>query len=102
MTEGIRIDRKVEIEKDGVKIEEYEQVYHVFMKQEAFVSVENTSDKEIGTLIVREKNSGKTDTLHKLRPGKKTKMYFSFDSYYDKLEFEIIEVRKFGDYVIEK
>lgn len=73
-------------------------MYHVFMNQEAFISVENTTDKMIGTLVIREKHSGKTDTLHKLRPGKKTKMYMEFDTSFGELEFEIIEIKAYGDY----
>lgn len=80
------------MEKDGLIIEEYEQVYHVLSNQEAFISVNNTTDKMIGTLVIREKNTGKEDTLHKLRPGKKTKMYMEFDNKYDKLEFEVVKI----------
>ena len=72
---------------------EYEQVYHVFTKQEIFLSVNNTSDKMIGTLTIRDKNSGKTETIHKVRPGDKKKLYFSLESYFKKVDFEIIELK---------
>ena len=56
ITNGIRIDRQVKKEQDGLVITEYEQVYHVFFKQEIFLSVENTTDKMIGTLTIRDEN----------------------------------------------
>lgn len=93
ITNGIRINRESNYGKDNVELTKYEQVYHVFMKQEIFLTVENKSDKMIGTITVKEKKSGKTETLHKIRPGKSVKMYFSLDSYFEKVEFEIVELR---------
>lgn len=93
ITYGIRIDRKLNTTKEGLTMTEYEQVYHVFMKQEIFLSVNNTSDKMIGTLTIRDKNSGKTETIHKVRPGDKKKLYFSLESYFKKVDFEIIELK---------
>lgn len=93
ITYGIRIDRKLNTTKEGLTMTEYEQVYHVFMKQEVFLSVNNTSDKMIGTLTIRDKNSGKTETIHKVRPGDKKKLYFSLESYFKKVDFEIIELK---------
>lgn len=93
ITYGIRIDRKLNTSQDGLTMTEYEQVYHVFMKQEIFLSVNNTTDKMIGTLTIRDKNSGKVETLHKLRPGDKKKLYFSLESYFEKVDFEIIELK---------
>ena len=93
ITYGIRIDRKLNTTKEGLTMTEYEQVYHVFMKQEIFLSVNNTSDKMIGTLTIRDKNSGKTETIHKVRPGDKKKLYFSLESYFRKVDFEIIELK---------
>ena len=93
ITYGIRIDRKLNTTKEGLTMTEYEQVYHVFMKQEIFLSINNTSDKMIGTLTIRDKNSGKTETIHKVRPGDKKKLYFSLESYFRKVDFEIIELK---------
>lgn len=93
ITYGIRIDRKLNTTKEGLTMTEYEQVYHVFTKQEIFLSVNNTSDKMIGTLTIRDKNSGKTETIHKVRPGDKKKLYFSLESYFKKVDFEIIELK---------
>lgn len=93
ITYGIRIDRKLNTTKEGLTMTEYEQVYHVFMKQEIFLSVNNTSDKMIGTLTIRDKNSGKTETIHKVRPGDKKKLYFSLESYFKNVDFEIIELK---------
>lgn len=93
ITYGIRIDRKLNTTKEGLTMTEYEQVYHVFTKQEIFLSVNNTSDKMIGTLTIRDKNSGKTETIHKVRPGDKKKLYFSLESYFKNVDFEIIELK---------
>ncbi len=93
ITNGIRIDRQVKKEQDGLVITEYEQVYHVFFKQEIFLSVENTTDKMIGTLTIRDKNSGKEDTIHKLRPNDKRKLYFAMDNYFKSVDFEIVELK---------
>lgn len=93
ITNGIRIDRKLNTSQEGLTITEYEQVYHVFMKQEIFLSISNDSNQMIGTLTIREKISGKTETIHKVRPGDKKKLYFSLDSYFKKVDFEIIELR---------
>lgn len=93
LTNGIRINRKCNIAKDGFELTQYEQVYHVFMNQEVFLQIENKTDKMIGTLIVREKNSGITDTFHKLRPGKSTKLYFDLNTKFDDVEFEILELK---------
>lgn len=93
ITYGIRIDRKLNTTKEGLTMTEYEQVYHVFTKQEIFLSINNTSDKMIGTLTIRDKNSGKTETIHKVRPGDKKKLYFSLESYFKKVDFEIIELK---------
>ena len=93
ITYGIRIDRKLNTTKEGLTMTEYEQVYHVFMKQEIFLSINNTSDKMIGTLTIRDKNSGKTETIHKVRPGDKKKLYFSLESYFKNVDFEIIELK---------
>ena len=93
ITYGIRIDRKLNTTKEGLTMTEYEQVYHVFTKQEIFLSINNTSDKMIGTLTIRDKNSGKTETIHKVRPGDKKKLYFSLESYFRKVDFEIIELK---------
>ncbi|MGN1013365.1 MAG: hypothetical protein ACI4ON_06045 [Clostridia bacterium] len=81
LTYGIRINRKYEYNKEKFEIVQYEQVYHVFMPQEIFLEIENKSDRMIGTITIKEKKSGKTETLHKLRPGKSTKMYFSLNSF---------------------
>ena len=72
---------------------QYEQVYHVFITQEVFLTVKNSSEEMIGTLKIREKNTKKEVTIHKLRPDDKIKMYFSLDSYFSNVEFEIVEVR---------
>ncbi len=93
LTNGIRINRKCGIAKDDLELVQYEQVYHVFMTQEIFLQIENKSEKMIGTLVVKEKNSGKIETHHKLGPGKSTKLYFNLDSYFEKVEFEIVEVK---------
>ena len=93
ITYGIRIDRKLNTTKEGLTMTEYEQVYHVFTKQEIFLSVNNTSDKMIGTLTIRDKKSGKTETIHKVRPGDKKKLYFSLESYFKNVDFEIIELK---------
>ncbi len=93
ITNGIRIDRKIDNGgKKDYELVEYEQVYHVFTKQEVFLTIENKTDKVIGTLVVKEKNSGKTDYINKVLPGKKTKLYFDLDSYYDDVEFEVEKV----------
>lgn len=93
ITYGIRMDRKLNTTQDGLTMTEYEQVYHVFMKQEIFLSVNNTSDRMIGTLTIREKTSGQTETIHKIRPGDKKKLYFSLKSYFKKVDFEILELK---------
>jgi hypothetical protein len=62
------------------------------MSQEIFLSIENKSDKMISTVTIKEKTSGKTDTLHKIKPGQSIKMYFSLDSYFKNAEFDIIEL----------
>lgn len=93
ITYGIRIDRKLNTSREGLTMTEYEQVYHVFMKQEIFLSVSNDTDKMIGTLTIREKTSGKTETIHKVRPGDKKKLYFNLKSYFKKADFEIIELK---------
>lgn len=93
LTNGIRIDRKCNIAKDGFELVEYEQVYHVFMNQEIFLKIENKTDMMIGTIVVREKNSGITDTVHKLRPGKSTKLYFDMNTKFEDVEFEIVELK---------
>ena len=93
LTYGIRINRKYEYNKEKFEIVQYEQVYHVFMPQEIFLEIENKSDKIIGTITIKEKNSGKTETLHKLRPGKSTKMYFSLNSFFSSVDFEIVELK---------
>lgn len=93
LTYGIRINRKYEYNKEKFEIVQYEQVYHVFMPQEIFLEIENKSDKMIGTITVKERNSGKTETLHKLRPGKSTKMYFSLNSFFSSVDFEIVELK---------
>lgn len=93
LTNGIRINRKCNIAKDGFELVEYEQVYHVFMNQEIFLKIENKTDMMIGTIVVREKNSGITDTFHKLRPGKSTKLYFDMDTKFEDVEFEIVELK---------
>jgi hypothetical protein len=46
----------------------------------------------ISTVTIKEKTSGKTDTLHKIKPGQSIKMYFSLDSYFKNAEFDIIEL----------
>lgn len=93
LTYGIRINRKYEYNKEKFEIVQYEQVYHVFMPQEIFLEIENKSDKMIGTITIKEGNSGKTETLHKLRPGKSTKMYFSLNSFFSSVDFEIVELK---------
>lgn len=93
ITYGIRIDRKLNTSREGLTMTEYEQVYHVFMKQEIFLSVSNDTDKMIGTLTIREKTSGKTETIHKVRPGDKKKLYFNLKSYFKNVDFEIIELK---------
>lgn len=93
LTYGIRINRKYEYNKEKFEIVQYEQVYHVFMPQEIFLEIENKSDKMIGTITIKERNSGKTETLHKLRPGKSTKMYFSLNSFFSSVDFEIVELK---------
>ena len=93
LTYGIRINRKYEYNKEKFEIVQYEQVYHVFMPQEIFLEIENKSDKMIGTITIKERNSGKTETLHKLRPGKSTKMYFSLNSFFSSVYFEIVELK---------
>lgn len=93
LTNGIRINRKCNVSKEELKLVQYEQVYHVFMNQEIFLQVENKSDRMIGTLTIKEKNSEKTETLHKIRPGMKTKMYFNLESYFKGVEFEIVELK---------
>lgn len=93
LTNGIRVNRKCNIAKDGLELTQYEQVYYVFMKQEVFLQVENKTEDMIGTLVVREKNSEKTETRYKIYPGKKTKLYFSLDSYFEDVEFEIEKLR---------
>lgn len=93
LTYGIRINRKYEYNKEKFEIVQYEQVYHVFMPQEIFLEIENKSDKMIGTITIKERNSGKTETLHKLRPGKSTKMYFSLNSFFSSADFEIVELK---------
>ena len=93
LTYGIRISRKYEYNKEKFEIVQYEQVYHVFMPQEIFLEIENKSDKMIGTITIKERNSGKTETLHKLRPGKSTKMYFSLNSFFSSVDFEIVELK---------
>ena len=93
LTYGIRINRKYEYNKEKFEIVQYEQVYHVFMPQEIFLEIENKSDKMIGTITIKERNSGKTETLHKLRPGKSTKMYFSLNSFFSSVNFEIVELK---------
>lgn len=93
LTYGIRINRKYEHNKEKFEIVQYEQVYHVFMPQEIFLEIENKSDKMIGTITIKERNSGKTETLHKLRPGKSTKMYFSLNSFFSSVDFEIVELK---------
>ena len=93
LTYGIRINRKYEYNKQKFEIVQYEQVYHVFMPQEIFLEIENKSDKMIGTITIKERNSGKTETLHKLRPGKSTKMYFSLNSLFSSVDFEIVELK---------
>lgn len=93
LTNGIRVNRNCNIAKDGFELTQYEQVYHVFMNQEVFLKIENKTDKMIGTVIVKEKNSGKTETHHKLSPGKSTKLYFNLDSYFEEVEFEIVELK---------
>lgn len=93
LTYGIRINRKYEYNKEKFEIVQYEQVYHVFMLQEIFLEIENKTDKMIGTITIKERNSGKTETLHKLRPGKSTKMYFSLNSFFSSVDFEIVELK---------
>ena len=93
LTYGIRINRKYEYNKEKFEIVQYEQVYHVFMPQEIFLEIENKSDKMIGTITIKERNSGKTETLHKLRPGKSTKMYLSLNSFFSSVDFEIVELK---------
>lgn len=93
LTNGIRINRKYNIAKDGFELTQYEQVYHVFMNQEVFLQIENKTDKMIGTLVVREKNSQITDTFHKLRPGKSTKLYFNLNTKFEDVQFEIVELK---------
>ena len=93
LTYGIRINRKYEYNKEKFEIVQYGQVYHVFMPQEIFLEIENKSDKMIGTITIKERNSGKTETLHKLRPGKSTKMYFSLNSFFSSVDFEIVELK---------
>lgn len=93
ITNGIRIDRKLGYNKDGLALVYYEQVYHVFMEQEIFLQVENKTENTIAYVTVKEKNSGKESTIHKVLPGRKTKLYFSLDSYFDKAEFEIVNLR---------
>ncbi|MBO5477804.1 MAG: hypothetical protein J6A15_08645 [Clostridia bacterium] len=93
LTNGIRIDREYNTTREGLKLTEYEQVYHVFSKQEIFLSISNDSEQMIGTLTVRENTSGKTETIHKVRPGDKKKLYFSLDSYFKNVDFEIIELK---------
>lgn len=93
LTYGIRINRKYEYNKEKFEIVQYEQVYHVFIPQEIFLEIENKSDKMIGTITIKERNSGKTETLHKLRPGKSTKMYFSLNSFFSSVDFEILELK---------
>lgn len=93
LTYGIRINRKYEYNKEKFEIVQYEQVYHVFMPQDIFLEIENKSDKMIGTITIKERNSGKTETLHKLRPGKSTKMYFSLNSFFSSVDFEIVELK---------
>lgn len=93
LTNGIRINRKCNIAKDGLELTQYEQVYHVFMNQEIFLQIKNKTEQMIGTLVVREKNSGITYTFHKLRPGKSTKLYFDLNTKFDDVEFEIVELK---------
>ncbi len=93
ITNGIRINNKCNVSQDGLQLVQYEQVYHVFITQEVFLTVKNSSEEMIGTLKIREKNTKKEVTIHKLRPDDKIKMYFSLDSYFSNVEFEIVEVR---------
>ncbi len=93
LTNGIRINRKLCYNENGLELVYYEQVYHVFMEQEIFLQVENKTDNSIAILTVKEKNSGKESTIHKLLSGKKTKLYFSLDSYFEKAEFEIVNLK---------
>ncbi len=93
LTNGIRINRKIGYNENGLELVYYEQVYHVFMEQEIFLQVENKTENTIAYLTVKEKNSGKESTIHKVLPGRKTKLYFSLDSYFEKAEFEIVNLR---------
>lgn len=95
MTNGIRINRKLNRTENGLKFVEYEQVYHVFIPQEIFLTVTNTSDKTIG--IVRIKGNEKEDKLLKLQPGQTKKLYYNLDSYFEDVTFNIEEIRFVGD-----
>ncbi len=95
---GIRVNRKENIATEGLKITGYEQVYHVFFKQENFLNIHNTTDKMIGTLKITEKKSGKTEVMHKISPGEKMKIYFLLDNYFEKPEYEITEIKFVGMY----
>lgn len=93
ITNGIRINHKCDVSQDRLQLVQYEQVYHVFMNQEVFLTVKNNSDSMIETLIVREKNSKKEVTIHKLRPNDTIKMYFNLENFFSKVEFQIVEIR---------
>lgn len=95
---GIRVNRKENIATEGLEITGYEQVYHVFFKQEIFLNIHNTTDKMIGTLKITEKKTGKTEVMHKISPGDKRKMYFLLDSYFEEPEFEVTEIKFVGIY----
>ena len=95
---GIRVNRKENIATEGLEITGYEQVYHVFFKQEIFLNIHNTTDKMIGTLKITEKKTGKTEVMHKISPGDKRKMYFLLDSYFEEPEFEVTEIKFVGMY----
>ena len=93
---GIRVNRKENVATEGLEITGYEQVYHVFFKQEIFLNIHNTTDKMIGTLKITEKKTGKTEVMHKISPGDKMKMYFLLDSYFEEPEFEVTEIKFVG------
>lgn len=93
ITNGIRINRFLDVSQDNLQLVQYEQVYHVFMNQEIFLKIKNNSENMIGTLIIKEKNSGIEETIHKLAPGNTINVYFALDSFFDEAYFEIVKLK---------
>lgn len=93
ITNGIRINHKCDVAKNNLELVQYEQVYHVFMDQEIFLKITNNSDKMIGTLTIKEKNSGIEETINKIRPGYTLNMYFNLNNRFKDVEFEIVKLK---------